>query len=88
MRPNIDGAFILECTNTNIRDEYRAHTIRPLAPFALHEVFHKRNIPSTVINYTDFWHPVTLIEMFEKWVTRMSVKNPVIVCSTLFNNYM
>ena len=88
MRPNIDGAFILECTNTNVRDEYRAHTIRPLAPFALHEVFHKRNIPSTVINYTDFWHPVTLIEMFEKWVTRMSVKNPVIVCSTLFNNYM
>jgi hypothetical protein len=36
-----DGAIILECTNTFDTQRQRSGIIRPLAPFALNELFVK-----------------------------------------------
>ena len=38
-----DGAIILECTNTFDTQRQRSGIIRPLAPFALNELFVKRH---------------------------------------------
>jgi hypothetical protein len=81
---NYDGAIILECTNTF--DNERAGIIRPLAPFALHNVFETRSIPSTVFNYVNAWNPDTLADLIIQWTEKFNVKNPLVLCSTLFGN--
>lgn len=80
-----DGAIILECTNTFDQQRQRSGIIRPLAPFALNELFVKRNIPSTVINYVNAWSADTLVETLKQWATKNCVKQPLILCSTLFS---
>ena len=82
-----DGAFILECSNirlekgeTNNRfGRHRHNIIRPLAPFALNQLFVDRGIPSTVINYTDFWDPEILADTLCKWATKNNIKKPIIL---------
>jgi lipoate synthase len=93
IQPNrADGAFILECSNTNqekgvysYHGRHRHNVIRPLAPFAVHELFVNRCIPSTVVNYTDFWDSQTLADSLYKWASTNNVTKPLILCSTLFN---
>lgn len=80
-----DGAIILECTNTFDTQRQRSGIIRPLAPFALNELFVKRNIPSTVINYVNAWDASTLVEVLEIWTTKYNVSQPLVLCSTLFS---
>ena len=88
-----DGAFILECSNTrqekgetnNRYGRHRHNIIRPLAPFALNQLFVDRGIPSTVINYTDFWDPEVLADTLCQWAAKNNIKKPIILCSRLFN---
>jgi hypothetical protein len=84
-----DSALILELTNTKKPQTYSASNtgiiIRPLAPFALNELFVKRDIPSTVINYVEFWDNDTLLEHIVAWCTKHAVRRPLVLCSTLFN---
>jgi radical SAM superfamily enzyme YgiQ (UPF0313 family) len=87
---DFDCAIILDCTNTPLLREdlsvrQRMNIIRPLAPFALHEVCIKRSIPSTVINYTEFWNPRNLFESIKKWLAKKSLSKPLILASALFD---
>lgn len=83
---NCDGAIILECTNTFGSTRQRSGIIRPLAPFALNELFVKRNIPSTVINYVNAWNTDQLVETVAEWADKSQVACPLVLCSTLFND--
>lgn len=83
-----DGAIILECTNTFDVGRQRSGIIRPLAPFALNELFVKRNIPSTVINYVNAWDKDTLVDTVLDWANKLGVQRPLILCSTLFGIYL
>ncbi len=90
MHKGFDGAIILECTNSTYKRlgapvRERTHVIRPLAPFALNEVFVKRSLPSTVINYTEFWDVDTLFSNIITWLDKKSIKNPLILASSLFD---
>lgn len=95
MHRSYDSAIILECTNTRLKsssfvkgidpERQRMNTIRPLAPFALNELFVSRNIPSTVINYTDFWDPDQLFDNVIKWLSKQSCNKPLILVSALFD---
>ena len=80
-----NGAIILECTNTFDAVRQRSGIIRPLAPFALNELFVKRNIPSTVINYVNAWDAVELVEVLKIWTAKHNVTQPLVLCSTLFS---
>ena len=83
-----DGAIILECTNTFDTGRQRSGIIRPLAPFALNELFVKRNLPSTVINYVNAWEVSDLVESVQTWADKVNAKSPLILCSTLFGIYL
>ncbi len=90
MHQGFDSAVILECTNSTYRRRgapvrERTHVIRPLAPFAINELFVRRSIPSTVINYTEFWEPDQLFESVSDWLSKNSAKNPLILASSLFD---
>lgn len=85
MNADFDGAIILEVTNQK-NDPHWSSIIRPLAPFALHETFLKRNIPSTVINYTDFWDSEVLAQKLITWCNLNNVKKPFLLGSSLFNH--
>lgn len=95
MHKNYDSAIILECTNTRLRpsnfvkgadpERQRMNIIRPLAPFALNDLFVKRNIPSTVINYTEFWDPGQLFETISKWLSNHHCSKPLVLVSALFD---
>ena len=92
MKAEFDGAIILEVTNQKndsnqdyASDRIADKIIRPLAPFALHELFVERDIPSTVINYVDFWEPESLADALLKWCNKNNIKKPFILGSTLFN---
>ena len=80
-----DGAVIFDCSTANQPNRYRAEIIRPLAPFALHEVIVSRHIPSTVINYTDFWDADILFNTLVKWLDKQQSHNPLLLVSTLFS---
>ena len=60
--------------------------MRPLATFALHETMLEYGIPSTVINYVEFWNDIELLEYIDTWCAKHGVRRPVVLCSTLFNN--
>ena len=81
-----DGAIILECTNTFDTVRQRSGIIRPLAPFALNEIFVNRGIPSTVFNYVNAWDLHELLNAIEAWAKKFNVTEPLILCSTLFND--
>ncbi len=84
MKPSFDGAIIFELTNQ--RNSLSTYTIRPLGPFALNEVFVKKDIPSTVVNYVDFWTPEELAKNLIIWCKNNNIKNPLLLGSSLFNN--
>jgi len=91
MANHFDGALILELTNTNKAlgyDEGKDMLMRPLAPFALHEMILKRDVPSTVINWVEFWEPNEIVEHIVAWCNKHAVKRPLVLCSTLFNTNM
>ncbi len=81
-----DGALILELTNikSNTHSLQTTHP-RPLGVFGLNEVFVKRDIPSTVINYVDFWDHKELLDSILVWCEKHAVRRPIVACSTLFN---
>lgn len=80
------GVIILDCTNTDNRQQtLRSHIIRPLAPFGLHDVCVKHNIPSTVINYASFWKTDVLCDTLALWCEKNRLKRITVACSTLFN---
>ena len=83
-----DSALVLELTNTRKSLQYTPTpgiVMRPLGAFALHEMMLKRDVPSTVINYVDFWEPQELLEHIVAWCTKHAVRRPLVLCSTLFN---
>ena len=80
-----DGALILELTNTKTSSSMHTDTVRPLGVFGLHEVFLKRDIPSTVINYVDHWEEKELYDTMLNWCLKHRLRRPVVACSTLFN---
>lgn len=80
-----DGAIVLECTNTFDENRQRSGIIRPLAPFAINELFVKRNIPSTVINYVNAWDQAALVDILKVWANKNCVTRPLVLCSTLFS---
>lgn len=80
-----DGAVIFDCSTANQPDRFRAEIIRPLAPFALHEVIVSRHIPSTVINYTDFWDADILFNTLVGWLDKQQIRKPLLLVSTLFS---
>jgi hypothetical protein len=88
MIPEFDGAIILECTANNLNKHQTSEYIRPLAPFVLHELFLKYNIPSTVINYVNFWDPDEITETVTKWCKKTNVNHPLLLCSSLFNVFL
>jgi hypothetical protein len=80
-----DGAIILDCTN-NSTMLGRTNTIKPLAPFWLHHQFNIRSIPSTVINYADFWDAEDLCKFMADWCSKNSIKRVMICASIMFND--
>jgi radical SAM superfamily enzyme YgiQ (UPF0313 family) len=86
--PLFDGAIVLELSNTKgSLNKHKASIImRPLATFALHETMLEYGIPSTVINYVDYWNDIELLEYIDTWCAKHGVRRPVVLCSTLFNN--
>ena len=84
MSTSFDGAIIFELTNQ--KNNNGLFAIRPLGPFALHEVFVERDIPSTVINYVDFWNPEVLAMDILNWCKNNNIKKPLLLGSALFNN--
>lgn len=82
----MQGVIILDCTSTNTRSSTnRTNIIRPLAPFGIHQVCVSHDIPSTVINYTDFWDPQELFDTLNTWCRKHRLERIVVACSTLFN---
>lgn len=88
---DIDNAIILEFTNystpyqkeNTIHDDWYPFIMRPLAPFGLNDVFKERNIPSTVINYTD-WFTVDQLEYcITTWLEKNNFSKPIICISSL-----
>ena len=84
MSTSFDGAIIFELTNQ--KNNNGSFTIRPLGPFALHEVFVERDIPSTVINYVDFWNPEVLAMDILNWCRNNNIQKPLLLGSALFND--
>ena len=80
-----DGALILELTNIKDKTTLQTTHPRPLGVFGLHEVFVKRDIPSTVINWVDFWDHKELLDSILLWCVKHAVRRPLVLCSTLFN---
>ena len=85
MNNQFDGALILELTNTKDSTSIHTDTVRPLGVFGLHELMVGKGIPSTVINYVDYWDVDSLVESISTWCTKHAVRRPVVLCSTLFN---
>ena len=90
MISNVDGAIILEYTNVKKGIEYSDYfeedfpvAIRPSAPFALHEAFDKRGIPSTVINYAEWWEVEDLFPVITDWLDKNNIKYPIVCVSSL-----
>lgn len=83
-----DGAIVLELSNTrdSLNKNKASIIMRPLATFALHETMLERSIPSTVINYVEYWNSDQLAEHLATWCAKHGVRRPVVLCSTLFNN--
>lgn len=82
----IDGAIILHWTSTGFDEglgEFEPDIIRPPAPFALNEVFVKRNIQSTVINYAVHWDTNELAALLMQWCKRKNISKPVLLVSSL-----
>ena len=86
--PVYDGAIVLELSNTKkaINADKGSIIMRPLATFALHETMLERSIPSTVINYVEYWNANELADHLATWCNNHGVTRPVVLCSTLFNN--
>ena len=87
---DIDGAIILEYTNVKKGIEFSDYfeedfpvAIRPSAPFALHEAFDSRDIPSTVINYANWWEVEDLFPAITNWLDKNNIKYPIVCVSSL-----
>lgn len=64
----------------------RSAVVRPVAPFALHDVCIKHNIPSTVVNYVDRWEPEELVKHLATWCTIHSLDSIIVACSAQFTS--
>jgi lipoate synthase len=88
---DIDNAIILEYTNysdpyhkeNTIHDDWYPFTMRPLAPFGLNDVFKERNIPSTVVNYADWFTVDQLVYCITTWLEKNNLSKPIICFSSL-----
>ena len=70
--PVYDGAIVLELSNTKkaINADKGSIIMRPLATFALHETMLERSIPSTVINYVEYWNANELADHLANFLLR------------------
>ena len=86
--PFFDGAIVLELSNTkgSLNNAKASIIMRPLATFALHETMLEHDVPSTVINYVEFWDADELADYLGTWCANHGVRRPLVLCSTLFNN--
>lgn len=79
------GAIILDCTNDS-KFPGRTNTIKPLAPFWLHHQYSIRGIPSTVINYADFWREEDLLNYMINWCNKQNIKKVTVCASIMFGD--
>jgi radical SAM superfamily enzyme YgiQ (UPF0313 family) len=95
MNFNGGGVIVLDCNGTInttqglINSPHLAErllTVRPMAPFALHDLCTKLDIPSTVINYVDRWDLTELVELLSQWCTYHRLERITIACSALFTS--
>jgi hypothetical protein len=61
-------------------------TVRPMAPFALHDLCMKLGIQSTVINYVDRWETQELVELISEWCDFSGLSNFILACSAQFTS--
>ena len=61
-------------------------TVRPMAPFALHDLCMKLGIQSTVINYVDRWETQELVELISEWCDFSGLGNFILACSAQFTS--
>jgi hypothetical protein len=88
MNPYLDGAIIIDCTNSsNMRGE-RAQVIRPLAPMAIHHEIVKRDYSATLFDYFYDWDNDTLLENIVTWCESQNVTNPLLLSTSLFNKFL
>jgi lipoate synthase len=91
------GVIVLDCNisraysqrNKGGPNHYEASvlsTVRPMAPFALHDVCTKLDIPCTVINYVDRWDQEELVDLLVQWCDFRGLDNVMIACSAQFTS--
>ena len=86
----VDGVIILEATNLNagIRPELGSQSSpmqpsflssfsRPMGPMVINDAVLEIGIPSTVINYVDFWETEVLTDFIGTWLDKHSVTSGV-----------
>jgi lipoate synthase len=96
-QPYDGGVIVLDCniskaysqSNKGGPNHYEASvlsTVRPMAPFALHDVCTKLGIHSTVINYVDRWDTEELAELLCNWCDHHNLNNIMLACSAQFTS--
>ena len=86
MNPYLDGAVIIDCNNdttNNLRP--RAHTLRTLAPMALHNTVIDYGLPATLFDYFYAWDNHDLMNYVVMWCKKHNVKKPLLLTSALLN---
>ena len=89
----IDGVIILDCTNlardpetvNTVSSNFLSATSRPLGPMIVNDAVQSLNIPSTVINYVDFWDYDDLETFVGNWFERNNVTSGCFGISSLFD---
>lgn len=88
MNPYLDGAIIIDCTNSSNMSGERAQVIRPLAPMAIHHEIVKRDYSATLFDYFYDWDNDTLLENIVAWCKSQNVTNPLLLSTSLFNQFL
>ena len=87
MNPYLDGAIIIDCTNSSNMSGERAQVIRPLAPMAIHNEIVKRDYSATLFDYFYDWDNDTLLENIVTWCESQNVTNPLLL-STYYHQQL
>lgn len=94
---NIDGVLLLEATNINagrrpglggdsspMDPAFLSSFSRPMGPMVINDAVKALGLPSTVVNYVDFWQTEDLLEFIDTWLTQNNVTNGCFALSSLF----
>lgn len=94
---NIDGVLLLEATNINagrrpgigsdsspMDPAFLSSFSRPMGPMIINDAVKSLGLPSTVINYVDFWKTSDLLHFIDNWLVKNNVTNGCFALSSLF----